>query len=66
MWGCAVLFLYLIFGAQKEASKALKACKLWPKANFGKIGEFRYKLYHRLAYYNIWVLTGFILGYLFL
>ena len=66
LWGCAVLFLYLIFGAQKEASKALKACKLWTKANFGKIGEFRYKLYHRLAYYNIWVLTGFILGYLFL
>ena len=65
-WGCAVLFLYLIFGAQREASKALKECKLWTKANFGKIGEFRYKLYHRLAYYNIWVLTGFILGYFFL
>ena len=65
-WGCAVLFLYLIFGAQSEASKALKECKLWTKANFGKIGEFRYKLYHRLAYYNIWVLTGFILGYFFL
>ena len=66
LWGCAVLFLYLIFGAQKEASKALKACKLWTKANFGKIGEFRYKLYHRVGYYNIWVLTGLILGYLFL
>ena len=65
-WGCAVLFLYLIFGAQREASKALKECKLWTKANFGKIGEFRYKLYNRLAYSNIWVLTGFILGYLFL
>ena len=63
--------LFLIFTlrpvlSEREASKALKECKLWTKANFGKIGEFRYKLYHRLAYYNIWVLTGFILVYLFL
>ena len=65
-WGCVVLFLYLIFGVQREASKALKECKLWTKANFGKIGEFRYKLYHRVGYHNIWVLTGLILGYLFL
>lgn len=65
-WGCVVLFLYLIFGVQRQASKALKECKLWTKANFGKIGEFRYKLYHRVGYHNIWVLTGLILGYLFL
>ena len=65
-WGLAVYFLYLIFDANSKASKALKECKSWTKANFGKIGEFRYKLFHRLAYYNIWVLTGFVLGYLFL
>ena len=65
-WGCTVLFLYFIFEAQREASKALKECKSWSKANFGKIGKFRYKLYPRVAYYNIWVLAGIILGYLYL
>ncbi|WP_440924096.1 hypothetical protein [Candidatus Pelagibacter sp.] len=65
-WGMTIYFLYLIFDANSKASKDLKECKLWTKADFGKIGEFRYKLFHRLAYYNIWVLTAFVLGYLFL
>ena len=65
-WGISILFLYLAFEASGKASKLLAECKSWTKANFGKIGEFRYKLFQRLAYYNIWVLTSFILGYLFL
>ena len=58
--------MYIIFQIRDKSSKSLKECKLWTKANFGKIGEFRYKLYHRVGYHNIWVLTGLILGYLFL
>ena len=65
-WGISILFLYLAFEASGKASKLLAECKSWTKANFGKIGEFRYKLFHRLSYYNIWVLTALILGYLFL
>ena len=65
-WGISIFFLLLAFDASRKASKLLKECKSWTKANFGKIGEFRYKLFQRLSYYNIWVLSGLILGYLFL
>ena len=65
-WGISILFIYLAFEASRKASKMLKECKSWSKANFGKIGEFRYKLFQRLSYYNIWVLAGLILGYFFL
>ena len=58
-------FNFLFFILKPFFSKALKECKLWTKANFGKIGEFRYKLYRRVVYYNIWVLTRIILVWVF-
>ena len=66
LWiGLAILMMYIIFQIRDKSSKSLKECKSWTKNDFGKIGEFRYKLYHRVGYHNIWVLTGFIIIYIF-
>ena len=66
LWiGLAIVMMYIIFQIRDKSSKSLKECKSWTKNDFGKIGEFKYKLYHRVGYHNIWVLTGFIIIYIF-